>query len=419
VGSQQIYLFEVEDTGQGIDEENLAHIFVPFKQIHSNSNRKIDGAGLGLSIAKKIAEALGGSIGVRSTPGVGSTFWFKVPFDPLPPGTVFPPLFRLPFHNTEDLVALARYFGHHAAANPALAAPGARSSAITLVVGTNAKGIFFQTLCYYLGQWEIALEVVDTPALLEDFLRRMPRASFILHENLAFLELLLKQGSKDRPGGDLRVVHFSSLFNYTFACKLVAHSPVSSVKHAAVMTTPVGPVRICRAVLYLLGFDACAIVAPTKIGQGSVGALNVATQSLEALTPQTEAADLFDVLVVEDNPVNQMVMKKVLDGLNVRYFITPSGDEGLRLWETSAQPIPIVFMDVEVEGSITGLQATSTIRGLEEQRQVERKSHIIVMTGRAMDSDQTEAMQCGCNEFLTKPVNLNTVRTIVRSRLHS
>jgi signal transduction histidine kinase/DNA-binding NarL/FixJ family response regulator len=72
--------FTVRDTGVGIPPEARARVFLPFTQADTSTTRRFGGTGLGLAICKQIVEQAGGEIGLDSTPGGGSTFWFTMPF---------------------------------------------------------------------------------------------------------------------------------------------------------------------------------------------------------------------------------------------------------------------------------------------------------------------------------------------------
>ena len=79
--------YHIIDSGMGIREDDLEKLFVSFQQVDSKRNRSVEGTGLGLAICKSLVEAMGGTIGVNSTYGEGSDFYFSIPqivVDPTP-----------------------------------------------------------------------------------------------------------------------------------------------------------------------------------------------------------------------------------------------------------------------------------------------------------------------------------------------
>lgn len=80
-GEAPVFRFQVIDTGPGISLEEQKQLFVPFSQVNAALSRRHSGTGLGLAISREIVQRLGGSMGLESSPGSGSTFWFTALFE--------------------------------------------------------------------------------------------------------------------------------------------------------------------------------------------------------------------------------------------------------------------------------------------------------------------------------------------------
>jgi len=92
----------------------------------------------------------------------------------------------------------------------------------------------------------------------------------------------------------------------------------------------------------------------------------------------------------------------------------------VRIWKERKRKIPLILMDVEVDGDMTGLEATAEIRKEEERMKREKnvkeakdRSFVVIMTGRSMDKDMKEAKESGCDLFLTKPVKMQVLQKLI------
>jgi two-component system, sensor histidine kinase len=98
--------FEVGDTGIGMTAEEQAHLFEPFWQADASDTRRYGGSGLGLAICRQLADMMGGEIGMRSSPGSGTSFWFVAPFELALNEPVTPPRTRVPSRTSRDVRVL-------------------------------------------------------------------------------------------------------------------------------------------------------------------------------------------------------------------------------------------------------------------------------------------------------------------------
>lgn len=366
---------EIKDTGRGIPERILPELFEPFTKAHNY--HQSEGSGLGLSIVKRFAEAMGGSVGVNTKVGVGSIFWVEIPFRRLPSGVL----------------------GLSPLSLPALPSP-------CPTFGVYAQGQTLAALVEYLTYLRIPFSVVEDPAHLSHF------THLIVEEAppVVFGSALFTQARRE---GRLALVYLSS-FGSHLPLKEEFETDGGRPDQVAVIAPPLTPIKITRAlrkVLQLGGGSGTLIQnAEEESEQGS--SFPSARVPRGSPVHQMAVPASLDVLLVEDNVVNQLVMRKLFEKLRVSFAVTSSAEECIEIWKHHSGRISLILMDVELDGPMTGLEATRVIRGLERDLQVP-PSFIGIMTGRSLEDDRRAAEESGSNEFLVKPVVFEKIRDLV------
>jgi len=349
--------FEVTDSGIGIAPEDRERLFSPFSQADSSTTRRYGGTGLGLAICRQLVEALGGDIGVESTPGRGSTFWFSLPFAVTP----------------DDERPEGRSETRH------VELVGAR----VLVVDDNQTNRLI--LCDQLAAWGMeAVGVAGAPVALE----RLEDAARAGHGfDLVVLDLCMP----DMDGLEL-------------AYRVNGHPQLSGLPK--VLLTSGADVAADEAARAGIGSRLTKPVRLSHLhralGEVLLEARRQDHDTPDAATPR--ASGRGRVLVVEDNEINQLVAQGILEHLGFSVDLAENGQVALDAWTRSQYHA--ILMDCQMP-VMDGYQATGEIRRLEGPGQ---HTPIIAMTAGAIEGDRERCLGAGMDDYVSKPVNPTDVQ---------
>jgi signal transduction histidine kinase/response regulator of citrate/malate metabolism len=364
--------FEIRDTGIGIAEDVIPRLFHPFTQADESTTRRYGGTGLGLAISRRIVEAMGGSISVRSAVGQGTVFCFTV------------------------------LFQKQAVAENFIAAERASLKGLRVLVvddnDTNRKVLHHQ-----LNSWCVAnMAVADGPAALEAL--RAADASGEAYD-VALLDMQMPEIDGLMVADAVQVARLSR-------------------PPRLVMLTSMGD-RLSSAERTLHGLDAC-LVKPVKHShlihclasimrgvrretsrpaEGDRRQEPSAASPASAPRPIVAEHEPVAILVVEDNVVNQKVAQLQLKKLGLSADLVSDGRDVLRAMHQ--RPYRVVLMDCQMP-HMDGLEATRLIR---EEEAAGRATwpvpvQVIAMTANAMQGDREACLAAGMNDYIAKPVGV-------------
>lgn len=344
VGAHRALRFEVEDTGIGMAPEVLPRLFQPFVQADASMHRLFGGSGLGLSICRRLSEALGGSIGVTSTPGAGSTFWFTVAVS-RHTGRVLEP---------SDLLAGARIL---LMTRSTLIAP----EVIRVLQSAGAA-------VDHAASSDQAVRLVRTnsqafDAAIVDLQHREVRATA---GGASFHALL---------GDRCRVVALANPWNKP--------NDGSASEVDAVVLAPIRHSRLLETIARLLGRSG---EVPTPRGTDRVRSHLIGGDLNE-----------LRVLLVDDDAANRKVGSTFLTKFGCQWTVASNGREAVEA--VTRAPFDIVLMDCEMP-ELNGFEATRAIRALPQHHTLP----IVAMTAHVDPEIGDRCLAAGMNDYLVKPV---------------
>ena len=343
--------FEVSDTGIGIAPQDQVLLFNPFIQADGSTTRRFGGTGLGLAICKELVTAMGGEIGMESTPGVGSKFWFTAKFTP-----------------TET---------------PASTVPvnGDLRNVHVLLVDDNATNR--KILHYQVSSWGMRDSVASSgPGSLNALRRGAAQGD-------PFAIVILDTHMPELSG--IQVV------------ELIRNDPaIASVK--VVLLTSMEPGELSEAVRGEVDAFITKPVKQSQLFETLCAVLGIKAEQNRTLSvePELVSSPIFyqrlRILLAEDNEVNQQVALYQLRMLDHKVDLAVNGVEALKLFDENEYDA--VLMDIHMPG-LDGYAATAEIRRREGQG---KHTPIIAMTANALPEDREKCLAAGMDDHLAKPI---------------
>ena len=364
----------VTDTGIGIPHEAQKNLFQAFTQADGSLTRRYGGTGLGLAISKQLIELMGGSIGMESTPGQGSTFWFVVPLEKQPPGTTY--FFKRPRANLENLRVL--------------------------IVDDNATNR--QILQHQTGSWKMRSSTVATGAEALAGLRDAALSGDPF--NLVILDLQMPEMDGLTLAQAIRADPLIQKTHLVMLTSLGLRLDAEAWRSTGIDAYLVKPVKESRL------YDClAAVIAESAAGAGRhphlLAGPDFAVRS-RALNPKH-----VRILLAEDNVVNQKVGLRQLRKLGYSADAVANGVEAVETLKRI--PYDIVLMDCHMP-ELDGYEATRMIRQWElETNDTQRPPvYVIALTANALESDREKCLAAGMNDYLSKPVKLPELQAVLQ-----
>jgi len=344
--------FQVEDTGIGISQKNLAKIFDLFTQADASTTRKYGGTGLGLAISKKIVEMMGGQLKIESEENKGSIFSFQIEFKKAP----------------------EQNYGCR---------PKSLENIKTLIVDDNPQNIKVAKL--YLEEAGCIVHTADSSSQAISELKANKEIQAVIVDcnmpgiNGFEIATIVKSNPK--------INHIPLILLTAFGQKGEAHL-MQEHGFSAYLSKPIKQSELLNCVAIAINTDTICTINPdnTLITKHSI--------------KETEFNAKNKILIVEDIEVNQKLIAKILSRAGFACDIAKNGEEAVTAFQS--RKYDLILMDCQMP-VMDGYEATKQIRQLEETL----KTHIpiIAVTAHAMQGDNLKCFDAGMDNYIAKPID--------------
>lgn len=374
--------FQVKDSGIGIAVDNQAELFESFSQVDASTTREYGGTGLGLSIVKKLCVLMGGDISLESEVGKGSCFTSTILVGKSP---------EKAGKSTTDL-----------------------SGINILVLDNNAA--LCQVIKQQYQQWgaqvTISTDAEQTQELcLNQVKHNQPLFDLVLmgikdidHRNVEIAQHIFK---------DQSLVSIPFVFMTSIQCRssLMQSNNLHCIGQVTKPITTEDLKRVIELLFESRLADSYYIQHKKSATSENVFVLDDEPKALEqSLDSSSELSSVITtnkVLLVEDNRVNQMVAKGILNKIGMECEIAVNGREAVSQLKLKPDEFSLVLMDVQMP-EMDGYQATKAIRRGDAGDLV-KDIKIVAMTANAMRGDREKCLQAGMNDYLAKPINKDVI----------
>jgi signal transduction histidine kinase/CheY-like chemotaxis protein len=375
IGDGQLRLFfTVEDTGIGISPDKLPTIFDKFTQAQGSSTRRFGGTGLGLTISKRLVEDLGGKIEVHSIVGKGSVFTF----------TIILPL---------DQAARKE--------KPPETLQGAR------VLIVDPSEVSRSILIKYLASWGMSGFGFDSSEAAFNHCRTLPPEQ---HYRFVMVDGDLPNGSCWRLANQLAEIRHQEQDVIVMLAPDVNANIDNALRRqvSATINKPLYPSAIFDLLIRLWHHQPVGkIDSDDKAVAVAKSAPPVASDDHDPIPNKFPGTR---VLLVEDQPVNQLLMKTILEKAECISDLAKNGVEAVAKY--GIRSYDLIFMDCQMP-EMDGFQATKEIRRIEKE-QGKPVTPIIALTADAMKGDRDHCLAIGMNDYLNKPVKIESIHAMIQ-----